>query len=97
VCKTGRDDERLFSGPLKLLAGFALISYLVALVAYFAPRRWNLDPQLMLALCPMYLVKMMFDPSAVMTFFQLAPMNAAVYGAVGSTLGYVLVALRRRR
>lgn len=95
--KKDRDDERLFSGPLKLLGGFAAISYLVALVAYFAPHRWNLDPQIMLILCPMYLVKMTFDPRAVTVFFVLAPMNAAVYGAIGSTLGYGLLAFRRRR
>ena len=34
-CKRDRDDQRLFSKPLKVLGVFALISYLVALVAYF--------------------------------------------------------------
>jgi len=97
ACKTDRDDEQLFFAPVKLLAGFAAISYLLALVAYLAPHSWNLDPQLMLALCPMYLVKMMFDPSLVATFLLLAPMNAAVYGALGLTLGYAWLALRKRR
>ena len=97
ACKTDRDDEQLFLAPVKLLAGFAAISYLLALVAYLAPHSWNLDPQLMLALCPMYLVKMMFDPSLVATFLLLAPMNAAVYGALGLTLGYAWLALRKRR
>ena len=95
-CKRDRDDQRLFSKPLKVLGIFALISYLVALVAYFAPHRWNLDPQLMFSLCPMYFVKMTFDPSLVAVFFLLAPMNAAVYGALGLTLGYAWLALRRR-
>jgi len=97
ACKTDRDDEQLFLAPVKLLAGFAAISYLLALVAYLAPHSWNLDPQLMLALCPMYLVKMMFDPSLVATFLLLAPMNAAVYGALGLTLGYAWLAFRKRR
>jgi hypothetical protein len=96
ACKKDRDDEQLFAAPLKLLGGFAAISYLLALVAYLAPHSWNLDPQLMLALCPMYLVKMMFDPSLVATFLLLAPMNAAVYGALGLTLGYAWLALRKR-
>jgi len=94
ACKKGRDDEQLFSAPLRLLGGFAAISYVLALVAYFVPHRWNLDPQLMLSLCPMYLVRMTIDPSPVAIFFLLAPMNAGVYGALGTTLGYALLAFR---
>jgi hypothetical protein len=96
ACKKDRDDARLFSAPLKMLGAFAAIAYLVALLAYFAPHSWNLDPQLMFVLCPMYLLKMNFDPSLVLTLFLLAPMNAAVYGALGSTLGYAWLAFRKR-
>jgi hypothetical protein len=96
VCKKDRDDEQLFLVPLKWLRGFAAISYLLALVAYLAPHRWNLDPQLMLSLCPLYFVKLTFDPSLVTTFFLLAPMNAAVYGSLGLTLGYAWLAFRKR-
>ena len=96
VCKKDRDDARLFSVPLKLLGCFAAFSYLVALVAFLAPHRWNLDPQLMFSLCPLYFVKMTFDPSLVAVFFLLAPMNAAVYGALGLTLGYAWLAFRKR-
>lgn len=95
-CKKDRDDEQLFLAPLKWLGGFAAISYLVALVAYLAPHGWNLDPQLMLSLCPLYFVKMTFDPSLVTTFFLLAPMNAAVYGSLGLTLGYAWLAFGKR-
>jgi hypothetical protein len=96
ACKKDRDDEQLFSAPLKWLSSFAAISYLAALVAYLAPNRWNLDPQLMFPLCPLYFVKMTFDPSLVTTFFLLAPMNAAVYGSLGLTLGYAWLAFRKR-
>lgn len=96
ACQKDRDDPKLFSAPLKLLGVFAAVSYLLAVVAYLAPHRWNLDPQLMLMLCPMYLVKMMFDPSLVAVFFLLAPMNAAVYGSLGLTLGFVWSASRKR-
>ena len=96
VCRNNRDDQQLFSVPLKLLGSFAAISYLVALVAYLAPRRWNLNPQLMFSLCPMYFVKMTFDPSLVAVFFLLAPMNAGVYGALGVTLAYAWLAFRKR-
>jgi hypothetical protein len=95
ACRKDRDDERLFSVPLRLLGGFAAISYVLALVAFLAPHRWNLDPQLMLALCPMYFVKMLIDPSAVVIFFLLAPMNAGVYGALGATLGYAWLVFRK--
>ena len=96
ICKKDRDDERLFSAPLKLVCVLATISYLVALVAYFAPHSWELNSQLVLALCPMYFVKMSIDPWPAQIFFLLAPMNAGAFGALGVVLGYV-AAVRRRR
>jgi hypothetical protein len=94
-CKRERDDEHLFSLPLKSLLILAVISYLIALVAYLAPHTWNLDPQFLLVLCPMYVVKMTFDPSPRAVFFLLAPMNAGVFGSLGLTLGYIWLAFRR--
>ncbi len=96
VCKTDRDDQRLFSAPLRVLGGFAAIFYFVAVFTYSAPNRWNLDPQLMLPLCPMYFVKMTFDPPALAIVFVLAPLNAAVYGSLGLVLGYAWLAFRKR-
>jgi uncharacterized membrane protein len=96
ACRIDRDEEQLFAAPFKLLGVFAAISYLIAVVAYLAPHSWNLNTQLMLALCPMYLVKMAIDPSPVTIFFLLAPMNAALYGALGTTLGYALLRFRGR-
>ena len=84
--KKDPDDEKSFLTPLKWLGCFASVSYLLALVAYLAPHRWNLDPQLMFSLCPLFFLKMTFDPSLLTTIFLLAPMNAAVYGALGLTL-----------
>jgi len=89
ACGRDRDDGRLFSTPLKLLGILAAVFYLLAVFAYLSPNRWELNPQIMLLLCPLYFLKMTFDPSLVATFFLLAPMNAAVYGAIGTTLGYV--------
>ena len=96
LCKSECDQERLYSAPLKLLGAFAAIFYVLGLVAFLAPHTWNLNPQLLLAMCPMYLIRMTFDPSPVWVFFLLAPMNAAVYGSLGLTLGCVRSALRRR-
>ena len=97
ACRRDRDDRRLFSAPLKLAGIFAAMAYLVAVVAHFSPHTWNVNPQLMLALCPLYFVKMTIDPSPVSIFFLLAPMNAAVYGALGLTLGCVWSALPKQR
>lgn len=95
ACKSDRDDQRLFSAPLRVLGAFAAVFYLVGVVAYAAPNRWNLDPQLMLPLCPLYFVKMTFDPPPLAIFFLLAPMNAAVYGSLGLVLGYAWLAFRK--
>ena len=97
VCGTHRDNERLFALPLKVLVSFAAVSYCVAVFAHFAPQTWRLNPRLMLALCPLYLVRMTFDPSPALVFFLLAPMNAAVYGALGLTLGYASLASRKAK
>jgi hypothetical protein len=96
ACGKDRDDDRLFSAPLKVMGAFAAIFYLVAVIAYLAPNRWNPDPQLMLSLCPMYFVKMTFDPSPLTIFLFLAPMNAAVYGSLGLTLEYAWLAIPKR-
>ena len=97
ACKKDRDDTDLFSAPLRVLGGFAAVAYLVGVAAYLAPSRWNLDPQVMFALCPLYYVKMTFDPSLVAVLFTLAPMNAAVYGALGLAVAYGWMALGRRK
>jgi hypothetical protein len=94
--KRDRDDGVLFLTPLKLLVIFAVISYLLALLAYLAPHSWDLNSTLMLSLCPLYFVKLAFDPSLVAVFFMLAPMNAAVFGALGVTLGYAWLAFGKR-
>jgi len=96
ACKRERDDRQLFLTPLKLLGVFAAISYLLALLAYFAPHSWDLNPTLMLSLCPTYFVKLTFDPELVTVFFMLAPMNAGAFGALGVTLGYAWLACGRR-
>lgn len=96
ACNEVQDKDKLFSVPLKLLGIFAAISYLVALVAYLAPHSWNFDPQFMFMLCPLYFVKMTFDPSLPAVFFLLAPMNAGVYGSLGIILGHMWLALHKR-
>ena len=95
ACRRDWDDEQLFLSPLKWLGGFAATAYLVALVAYLAPHSWDLDAQLMFALCPFYFVRMSFDPSPTATFLLLAPLNAGVYGSLGLVLGHVWLRFRK--
>ncbi|MFY9740412.1 MAG: hypothetical protein WA252_06970 [Candidatus Sulfotelmatobacter sp.] len=97
ACRKDRDDEQVFLAPLRWLGSFAAIAYFVALVAFLAPHSWDLDPQLIFSLCPMYFVKMTFDPSLVATFFLLGPMNAATYGSLGLAVGYAWLAFHKRR
>ncbi len=75
---------------------FALLAYFVAAFAHFVPQAWNLNPQIMLALCPLYLVRMTFDPSVQFVLFLLAPMNAAAYGSLGVVVGYASLGVRQR-
>lgn len=96
LSKSERDDDRLFSVPLKLLGIFAAIFYIIAAVGYFAPHTWNLDPQLMLALCPMYFLKMNIDPEPLQVFLLLAPMNAGVYGSLGALVGFTRLRFRKK-
>jgi hypothetical protein len=97
ACHRERDDGTLFATPLKFLGGFAVIFYLVGVGAFFVPHTWDINSQLLLAVCPMSIVRTMVDPLPEWIFFVFAPMNAAVYGAVGVMLGYVRLALRGRR
>ncbi len=94
ACRKDRDDKQLFAAPFKLLGVFAAVAYLVAVVAYLSPHSWNLNTQLTLALCPMYFLKLSVDPPPFDIFLLLAPINAAIYGALGTTLGYVLLRFR---
>jgi hypothetical protein len=97
ACHRERDDGTLFSTPLKFLGGFAIVFYLVAVGVFFVPHSWDINSQLLLAVCPMSIVRTMVDPSPVSIFFVFALMNAAAYGALGVTVGYVRLALRRQR
>jgi hypothetical protein len=86
----------LFSVPLRMFGVSAMVSYLLTAGLFFTPHEWNLSGSLWSYLmCPVYIVRETFDPRPVEIFLMLAPMNAAVYGAVGSGLGFVRVAFFR--
>lgn len=87
ICRI-QDKSSLFSRPLRMFGAFAVVSYLLTVGLFFTPHVWNLSGFLWTyLLCPVYIVRETFDPSSMGIFLMLAPMNAAVYGAVGSAVG----------
>jgi hypothetical protein len=88
ACRTA-DTSSLFSRPLRMLGGFAVVAYLVTVGLFFTPHEWNVSGHLWaFLLCPVYIVRVTLDPSAVELFLILAPIDAAMYGAIGSVVGF---------
>lgn len=96
MCRQQPENARLYASPLKLLVTFAAVFYLVAVAACYVPHTWNLNPQIGVAVCPISIIRAMYDPSAIAIFLILAPMNAAAFGTLGLALAYVRLALRSR-
>jgi hypothetical protein len=70
-------------------AGNALAAILLTVGVFFTPHEWNLSGYLgTFLLCPSYIVRVTLDPNAVGIFLIFAPIDAAVYGAVGSVIGF---------
>ena len=100
LCRAAPDSQSLLSLPGKTWALFAAASYLVALAFYFTPRDWHPGLQSTFSMCVICGITSSIDPSdpslrAILLF--MAPINAAIYGSIGLTLGYVLLVLRRNR
>ncbi len=95
VCNTGRDNQCLSSIPIKMLGGFAVFFYLLAVGLYLAPNSWHPSPWLVFSACPACVLTITVDPSLGTVLFLLAPLSAAVYGSLGAAFGFLLVVLRR--
>lgn len=95
VCKTGLDNRRLSSIPIKMLGGFAVFSYLLAVGLYFVPPSWHPSPWLVFSVCPACVLAVTVEPSLGTFLLLLATLNAAVYGSLGAAFGFLLVVLRR--
>ena len=96
LCRVGPDDRRLPSVPIKMLGGFAAFSYFLTVGLYFAPVSWHPNQELVFSLCPACVLAITVDPSLESVLLLLAPLDAAVYGALGGVLGYMQVVLRNR-
>jgi hypothetical protein len=83
-----KDKSSLFSLPLRMFGVFAVVSYLLTVGLFVTPHEWNLSGYLWTyLLCPVYIVRETFDPRPMEIFFMMAPMNAAVWGAIGTIVG----------
>lgn len=91
-----KDRSSLFSLPLRMFGVFAAITYFITVGLFFTPHEWNLSGSLWtFLLCPVYIVRETFDPSLVGIFLMLGPMNAAVYGSIGTVVGLALLTSRK--
>ena len=92
----GTHNEQPSLIPIKMLASFALFSYILTVALDFAPLGWHPDPQLAFLICPACALTITVDPAFGTVLLLLAPLNAAVYGALGGGLGCLSVAVRNR-
>jgi hypothetical protein len=91
VCRV-KDKSSLFSLPLRMFFVFAVVLYLLTVGFFFTPHEWNLSGHLWtFLLCPLYVVRETFDPSAMGIFLVLGPMDAAVWGAIGTVVALGLL------
>jgi hypothetical protein len=89
------EPDKSTSVPIKMLAGFAFVSYLVIVGLFFAPLRWHPSSQFLFLLCPGCALTITVDPSLGTVLLGLAPVSAAVYGSLGGLLGYASVIFRK--
>jgi hypothetical protein len=95
----GPDPKSDFSDKLtiRLLLGFAAFSYLLVAGPTFAGPSLEIPPGVLYAACPACALTITVDPSLASVLLVLAPVNAAVYGAIGATIGVVLAATKRTK
>ena len=82
--------------PTRMLVGFAAFSYLLVVGLTLVGSSLRIPPGMLYAVCPACALTITVDPSLTSVLLVLAPMNAAVYGSIGATIGFVLAATRRR-
>lgn len=94
VCKIGPDNQQRLSLPVKLLGGFAAFSYLLTIGLYFAPLNGHPSPWVVFSVCPAWPLMLATGDSVGTVVLLVAPVDAAVYGSLGATFGFLLVVLR---
>ncbi len=95
ICRVTHQSS-LFSVPFRMLGVFTVVAYVVTVGLFFTPHDWDLSRFLWIyLLCPVYIVRETFDPRPREIFLMLAPIDAAVYGAIGAAIGFLLLASRK--
>jgi hypothetical protein len=91
------DRERRSLLPLKAMGAFAGAAYVIIAAVSVALHSSSPSPQLVFSVCPACVLTILVDPSLSTVLLFLAPLSAAVYGAVGGELGYLSVVLHKNR
>lgn len=95
ICRIA-DSGSLFSLPLRMFGLFAVFFYFVAVALFFTPHEWNLGGFLWtFLLCPVYIIRGTIDPQPAQLLLLFAPIDAALYGAIGTVVGLAWLSLRR--
>jgi hypothetical protein len=81
--------------PIRMLLGFAAFSYLSIVGLTLAGSALPLPQAIVYTVCPACALTITVDPSLSSVLLILGPVNAAVHGAIGVTIAFVLVAIRR--
>ena len=93
------DDPSLLTVPGEGWLIVAATAYLIALVFHLTRESWHPGQQWTFSLCIVCGITASMGPqdhSLVSILLMLAPINAAIYGSIGLTLGYAWFFLRRR-
>jgi hypothetical protein len=81
--------------PIKALLGFAACSYSVTTSLGLLGAALSPPPAVVYAVCPACVLTVTVDPSPILVLLVLGPVNAAVFGSIGGTVGWLSVLLRR--
>jgi hypothetical protein len=95
VRKIGPNNQQTLTLLLKMLGGFAAFSYLLTIGAFFAPLSGHPSPWVVFFVCPAWALMLGACDSVGTVVLLVAPVDAAVYGALGATFGFLLVVFRR--
>jgi hypothetical protein len=90
-----RGDATQSNLPIKALLGFAACSYLVTTGLGLWGAALSPPPAVVYTVCPACVLTVTVDPSPISVLLVLGPVNAAVFGSIGGTVGWLSVLLRR--
>ncbi len=90
------EPGRSTSIPIKMLAGFAIVSYVAVLVLPLVSPA-HASSQFAFLVCPACALTLTVDPPFAFILLVLGPFSAAVYGCLGGVLGYISVIVSRNR